>query len=51
MYDGVFKVMEQFNYNCGGRYRAFYVCHDSELYAQKYDMPKIIHIIHLCELK
>lgn len=40
----LFKVMKLFNYNCGGGYRAFYVCHDSELYAQKYE-------VYLCELK
>lgn len=40
----LFKVMELFYYNCGGGYRAFHVGHDSELYAQKYE-------VYLCELK
>ena len=40
----MFKVMELFYYNCSGGYRAFYVCHDSEFYAQKYE-------VYLCELK
>ena len=34
--------MELFYYNCCGGYRAFHVGHDSELYAQKYE-------VYLCE--